>query len=39
MAIIFCAKMSLIQINLVLQDFLTNKELHEIPGLIKKERN
>ena len=31
--------MSPIEINLSLQDFLKNKKLHEIPGLIKKERN
>ena len=39
MAIIFCAKMSPIEMNLASQNFLTNKKLHEIPGHIKKERN
>ena len=39
MAIILCAKMSPTEMNLALQDFLANKELYEITGLIKKERN
>ena len=39
MAIILCAKMSPTEMNLALQDFLANKELYEIIGLIKKERN
>ena len=36
MAINFGAKMSPIEMNLSLHDFLTNTKLHEIPGLIKK---
>ena len=38
MAIIFCAKMSPIKMNVALQDFLTNKKLQKIPGLIKKKK-
>ena len=38
-AMIFCAKMSPIEMNLALQGFLTNEKLHEIPGIIKNKRD